>query len=72
MPNNAAVSETTISEILINPPVKALKEKHIALSKQVEEAQKDLSTTSFYLNQLKKQKLVMKERIIDEASREAS
>lgn len=45
------------------PHIKALKEKHADLSRQIEEAHKDRSTTDFYLTQLKKQKLVIKEQI---------
>jgi hypothetical protein len=41
----------------------ALQEKHAALSSRIEEAQHSLSTTDFYLRQLKKQKLVLKEEI---------
>ncbi len=46
-----------------NPRILALKEKHTELKRKVEEAQKDLSTTDFYLKQLKKEKLVVKEEI---------
>ena len=43
--------------------VQALVAKHAALSEKLELARKDLSTTDYYLNQLKKQKLVVKEKI---------
>ncbi|MCB1682456.1 MAG: YdcH family protein [Rhodospirillales bacterium] len=54
---------TAASAFLENPHLKALKEKHADLSRQIEEARKDLSTTDFYLTQLKKQKLIIKEKI---------
>ena len=41
----------------------ALQEKHAMLSSRIEEAQHSLSTTDFYLRQLKKQKLILKEEI---------
>ena len=43
--------------------IKALQDKHAAISHQVKEAQISLSTTDYYLNQLKKQKLLLKEEI---------
>lgn len=47
------------------PHLKALKERHADISRQIEEARKDRTTTDFYLTQLKKQKLVIKEKITD-------
>lgn len=46
-----------------NPHIKALKERHADLSRQIDEARKSRSTTDYYLTQLKKQKLVIKEKI---------
>lgn len=46
-----------------NAHVEALMAKHARLSERIEAAQRDLSTTDFYLNQLKKQKLLVKEKI---------
>jgi len=43
--------------------IKALQERHAMLSSKVQEAQISPSTTDFYLNQLKKQKLLLKEEI---------
>ena len=60
---------TTVSEVPVNARVEALKVKHAALSKKVEDAQKGLSTTDLYLNQLKKEKLVVKEKLISEEGR---
>ncbi len=60
-----------VSELPVNARLEALKAKHNALSKKVEDAQKDLSTTDFYLSQLKKEKLVIKEKLEDEAVRSA-
>ena len=61
-----SLTTTTVSNTSVHPRVQALKNKHKALSEIVDEAQKDLSTTDFYLNQLKKQKLVIKERLAEE------
>lgn len=41
----------------------ALREKHALFKSKIREAQKSPSTTDFYLNQLKKQKLMIKEEI---------
>ncbi len=54
---------TAASASLENPHLKALKEKHADLGRQIEEARKSPSTTDFYLTQLKKQKLIIKEKI---------
>ena len=43
--------------------VEALRKRHAMLSTRIEEAQKSPATTDFYLRQLKKQKLVLKEEI---------
>ncbi len=60
------MSLTTVSETSVNPRIQALKEKHTALSMKIEDAQKSLSTTDYYLSQLKKQKLMVKEKIVAE------
>lgn len=60
------MSLTTVSEVPANPRIQALKEKHIALSEEIEDAQKKLSTSDYYLSQLKKQKLMVKEKIAAE------
>ncbi len=57
------MSLTTVSDVPVNSHIESLKEKHISLSNEIEEAQKNLSTTDFYLSQLKKQKLIVKEKI---------
>ncbi len=43
--------------------IKSLEQKHAALSKKIEDAYKDLSSTDQYLSQLKKKKLIIKEKI---------
>ncbi len=43
--------------------IKALREKHAFLSDTIEKMQGRPSTTDFYLRQLKKQKLMLKEEI---------
>ena len=43
--------------------IEALRQRHQILSSRIEEAYKSPSTTDFYLRQLKKQKLVLKEEI---------
>ncbi len=61
------MSLAIISEVkTVNPRVQALLERHEELSRQIEEAQKTLSTKDHYLKQLKKRKLVVKEKIADE------
>ena len=61
------MSLAIISEVkTVNPRVQALLERHEELSKQIEEAQRTLSTKDHYLKQLKKRKLIVKERIVDE------
>ena len=44
--------------------VKALKDRHSVLSNRIEEAHRSPSTTDFYLQQLKKQKLALKEEML--------
>ena len=46
-----------------NSRLEALRQRHAILSSRIEEAHKSPSTTDFYLRQLKKQKLVLKEEI---------
>ncbi len=41
--------------------IKALQEKHSVLSRNIEEAQNSPATTDFYLKQLKKQRLYLKD-----------
>lgn len=41
----------------------ALKKKHAILSTRLEDAQKSPSTNDFFLRQIKKEKLVLKEQI---------
>ena len=65
------MTANNISEIPVNTRLEALKAKHSALSKKVEDAQKDLSTTDFYLSQLKKEKLLIKEKLEGEVVRSA-
>lgn len=43
--------------------LQALKHKHAVLSEKVDEAQQHPSSAEYYLKQLKKQKLVIKEEI---------
>ncbi|PCJ97496.1 MAG: DUF465 domain-containing protein [Zetaproteobacteria bacterium] len=60
-----------VSEVSVNSRIEALRAKHHALSKEVDDAYKNLSTTDFQLSQLKKQKLVVKENIENEEKRRA-
>lgn len=52
-------------EVPNSPKIKALKERHSALEDRIHEAMKSPSTASadFYLKQLKKQKLILKDTI---------
>ncbi len=43
--------------------IEALKSKHALLSRRVRDAQNSPSSTDYYLSQLKKQKLMLKEEI---------
>lgn len=43
--------------------IKALQEKHTLLSERISREQNSLSISDFYLRQLKKQKLLLKEQI---------
>lgn len=56
-------SHQTVSSVYENPRLQALRDKHVALSEKVNQAQKSLSVTDYYLNQLKKQKLLIKEEL---------
>lgn len=49
-----------------NPRVEALRKKHQALSEQIEDAQKKISISDFYVQDLKKQKLLVKEQLHQE------
>lgn len=61
------MSLATVSEIkTVNPRIQALLERHSLLSKEIEEAQKKPSTSDHDLKQLKKRKLLVKEKIADE------
>ena len=64
--------ENTLKPSNENPRLKALREKHKELSKRVDDARKQLSTTDFYLSQLKKQKLIAKEKLYFEKNRASS
>jgi hypothetical protein len=44
--------------------VQALQNRHAVLSNKVEEAYRSPSTTDFYLRQLKKEKLALKEEML--------
>ena len=59
MQTQRAVNEMGSSQ----PHQEALIQKHTALSCEIEAARKQPATTDFYLSQLKKQKLVLKEEI---------
>lgn len=52
---------------LFTPPqerLQALRAKHQILSQRIDEAQKHPSTADFYVSQLKKQKLMIKEELV--------
>ena len=57
MPMKSTISSSQSSRI------ESLRQKHAVLSNQIEKAQNNLGTSDFYLIQLKKQKLVIKEEI---------
>lgn len=64
-------STTTVQE---NPRIKALRDKHSELSEKISYEQRNLSSSDFYINQLKKQKLLIKERLslMDEDGRRSA
>ncbi len=55
-----------VSGVTVNPHLDSLKEKHKKLSKRIDEARKRISMSDFYLSNLKKQKLLIKEQIASE------
>ncbi|MGH1403474.1 MAG: YdcH family protein [Alphaproteobacteria bacterium] len=63
------MSVTAENHVHPNSRIEALRVKHAELSRKVESEQRDLSTSDYYLNQLKKQKLLIKEEIQDEEKR---
>jgi|GEM_PF-3050706 len=61
------MSLASVSEVqTVNPRIQALLDRHEELSREIEEAQKKLSTEDHYLKLLKKRKLMVKEKIADE------
>ena len=61
------MSLTSAAEVQpANPRIQALLDRHEELSREIEEAQKKLSTEDHYLKLLKKRKLMVKEKIVDE------
>lgn len=60
------MSDTTMSSVPVNPRVAALKEKHKLLSDRIDEARKRVSVSDFYVSDLKKKKLLIKEQIAEE------
>ncbi len=58
---------STVSEVSnVNSHVIALKQRHKALSDELSEARKRPSVDDQYLSSLKKQKLLIKERLMQE------
>ena len=62
----------SVSEVSVNTRIEALRAKHRGLSQEIEQAHNNLSTTDYYLSQLKKQKLIVKEKLESEEKRIAS
>lgn len=62
----------SVSEVSVNPRIEALRAKHKGLSQKVEQAHNNLLTTDYYLSQLKKQKLIVKEKLESEEKRMVS
>ncbi len=58
---------SSTSRVSTNPRVEALKEKHQKLSNRIDEARKRISVSDFYISDLKKQKLMIKEQIEKES-----
>jgi hypothetical protein len=53
----------TVNEVPDNNRVMALRQKHEELSRKVDVAQKDVLSSDHYVNQLKKEKLLVKEKL---------
>lgn len=64
------MSVSTVNNTPSQSRIQALREKHQTLSQKVDDVYKHPSASDFYLNQLKKQKLILKEKI-EEAERKA-
>lgn len=60
MQNSGSVSELLSAQ---HSRLEALKKRHSHISDSIEQAHKSPSTTDFYLRQLKKEKLMLKEQI---------
>ncbi|MCB1720852.1 MAG: YdcH family protein [Alphaproteobacteria bacterium] len=60
MNNSGSVRELLTAQ---KSRLEALKQRHSHLSSRIEQAYKSPSTTDFYLRQLKKEKLMLKEQI---------
>ena len=60
------MSLSTLTDVSVHPRVKALKEKHQELSQQIDDAQKALYKSDYDLSQLKKEKLLVKEKIAEQ------
>jgi hypothetical protein len=61
------MSLASVSEVkTVNPRIQALLERHEELSREIEQEQKKLSTEDHYVKLLKKRKLMVKEKIVDE------
>ncbi len=62
------MSISTVSEVSgNNPRVESLIAKHQRLSERIDEARKRISSSDFYISDLKKQKLLVKEQIAQES-----
>ncbi len=62
----------SVSKVSVSSRVETLREKHRLLSEEVEKAHSDLSTADYYLSQIKKQKLMVKQEQESAKSRVAS
>ncbi len=58
------MSVSTVSDVPANAHAEALRAKHHMLSQKIEEVQKSPSPTNFRLNRLKKEKLLIKEKLL--------
>lgn len=63
---------TRVSQVSNTAKINALKSKHAAVKTMLEEARKSPSTADYYLNQLKKQKLTLKDEITQLSRRAAN
>lgn len=57
------MSDSAVTGVPANPRIEALRAKHKKLSERIDEARKRISVSDYYVSDLKKKKLLVKEQI---------